>query len=98
MKVKMYLRCKNCGWTQDDFWDESYNPLKSLLDWEEVLLEKDLDEDEIGGNSVRDVIVEDVLKCARRIDRMRYKTVEDFRNKNPHKICPDCGENSIVLD
>lgn len=28
-----YLHCHNCGWSQDDFWDEKgYNPISTLKD------------------------------------------------------------------
>lgn len=25
-----YLHCHNCNWSQDDFWDENYNPITFL--------------------------------------------------------------------
>jgi len=35
----MFVHCVDCDWEQDDFWSKDYNPLKSLLDWEENLLD-----------------------------------------------------------
>jgi hypothetical protein len=33
-----FVYCRQCGWEQDDFWSEDYNPFKSLMDWKDVLL------------------------------------------------------------
>jgi hypothetical protein len=31
IKQAAYVYCRNCNWSQDDFWSESYNPLRYLL-------------------------------------------------------------------
>ena len=30
----MFIYCKKCDWSQDDFWSKEYNPLKVLLSWQ----------------------------------------------------------------
>lgn len=35
----MYLKCKNCTWSQDDFWSKDYTPLKNINNLNEKLLQ-----------------------------------------------------------
>lgn len=84
-----YLHCHNCGWEQDDFWSEHYNPIKSLRDWEKDLLDFDkLDTELNDGLTYREVIARACENAARNIRRMFYL--------EPRKgvcMCPFCGAN-----
>ena len=42
--IMAYLHCHSCEWQQDDFWNNVYNPIRYLLNWEDDLLTKNLDE------------------------------------------------------
>lgn len=40
-----YIHCHKCGWSQDDYWTESYNPITFLeKNYTKELLTADLDE------------------------------------------------------
>lgn len=84
----MLLRCKQCGWEQDDFWDEDYNPLKSSFDrLEERLLENKID-------GKRFVACE--LRCiADKIESMVWQNIEEWEKSK--KCCPKCGKKSLCL-
>ena len=88
-----FVRCEQCDWSQDDFWDEHYNPLKSLLDWQEALLTKDLDDPtcEIDGKraTVRNAIAHDCERAAASIREMRFRTKADAIAAGWR--CPWCG-------
>lgn len=102
-----YLHCHACGWEQDDFWSEGYNPIKSLADWQDSLLEKDIDGQftddsyfikEHGNITLREVLAQEFEKGARRIRDMVYRTEQEFREKNPERNCPKCGKHDLDID
>ncbi len=95
----MYLHCHNCDWSQDDFWDKSYNPIRYLLDWEENLLEK-FDEDFPGeldtkGMTYGDVIAREVDRAAITIRSMMWYTYEDWKKDKAAGTakCPNCSSS-----
>ena len=99
----MYVHCSVCTWSQDDFWDEGYNPIKSLQDNQETLLDFDkLDEPfstdpgviaEIGDMTKRQYIAWDLQRKATNILEMAFLTPEAARAGS----CPLCG-GSLVED
>ena len=99
----MYIYCRSCKWEQDDYWSKSYNPLRSLLDWEDALLNQDLDAPCPGGldngtHTWRDVIITEIEHRATRVRNMQYRTPEEKRIKNPDDICPSCGKKTLATD
>lgn len=102
-----YLHCNNCDFSQDDFWSESYNPMKSVLDWENNLLNQDIEEpfssdswfnETYGNPSRREMLAREFEKQARRIRQMKYRTFEEYKQMNPERICPNCGEKQLDID
>lgn len=104
-----YLHCHSCGWQQDDFYDEHYNPAISLSDWNDNLfgekrhkLDKQFTDDaffvkENGPITTREVIARAYEKYARRIRNIKWVTYEDFKN-DPDKKCPECGSEDLDID
>jgi hypothetical protein len=104
-----FVYCRNCDWEQDDCWSESYNPFKRLLDWQDRLLEKNLDEkldgyfdknalEEWGlvGKTWRDFLINELTISQNRIKNMKWKTEKDFKN-DPDKKCPKCGSSKHLI-
>ena len=106
-----YLHCHNCGWSQDDFWDEEYNPITWLQKhMKDELLHKDLDEifeiqkETLTGKiymskmTRREFIANQLERAAQRIREMIYRTEEEYERKNPLHICPNCGKPALDID
>lgn len=36
--------------------------------------------------------------CAKKIRNMKYRTFEEFKEKNPERICPKCGKKELDID
>ena len=102
----MYLHCHACDWSQDDFWSESYNPIRHLLDDEEGLLDFErldksfvgegfqTDDEPLMGLTTREVIVQNLEKAANTIRDMVFLTPEDAKGQ----ACPKCGEDALDID
>lgn len=97
-----FLHCHNpkCYWEQDDFWSESYNPIKSLQNWIESLLSPKLDEQftydaaflrEYGPISTREAIIKEIDKAGKCIRKMKWLKMEDWV-KDGRPPCPNCGQ------
>lgn len=105
----MYVHCHSCPWSQDDFYDESYNPAKYLMDWNDYLfgdrssrLDELFSDDteflrENGPLTAREVIAREYEKFARRIREMKWVTYQSFKN-DPDKVCPSCGSADLDID
>ncbi len=96
----MFIYCQSCDWEQDDYWSKTYNPLRSLLDWENVLLTRELDKPFHEGmeDTVRQVLCHELKRAITRIENMQYRTPEEKRTKNPEDICPSCGNKTLEID
>lgn len=100
-----YLHCHNCDFLQDDFWDESYNPITYLENnYKKMLLEEDLDK-VIQGDAPyfpktnREYVADLLEKAAKKVRRMVYPTYEDFKRRGNNKwACPKCGEKALDID
>lgn len=104
-----YLHCHSCDWSQDDFYDEHYNPAKYLMNWNEYLFGKKIDERDQqytddtqflrdnGPITTREVIAREYDKFARRIRTMKWMTDKEFRD-DPNKLCPKCGADNLDID
>lgn len=101
-----FLHCHSCDWSQDDFWDETYNPMRWLLTWEKELLTKDLDSAwtddknaiaETGCKTWREILAKQLENGASRIQEMLFRTAEDFY-ANKHRPCPKCGDVNWDID
>lgn len=99
-KKASYIHCHECGWSQDDYWNESYNPIRFMLNWEEALLNEDIDkpftEDpnfikENGDLTLREVIAQEMERAANHIRDMKYRNHDECEKKNPDRKCPKCG-------
>lgn len=91
----MYISCAACGWTQDDFWGDHYNPVESLADWAESLIYDDIDKiyhNTNGGEylPIRELIAQYCEEVAQKIRNMKYRTIDEYKLINPHGICPEC--------
>ena len=107
-----YLHCHSCNFNQDDFWHKGYNPIKYLQDWTDQLFREDFYEDrgmdsnwkeEIGYGRDQKVTTQELLaheleRSAKVIREMRYRTLEEYRAKNPEGICPKCGKKDLDID
>ncbi len=101
-----YLHCHACDWSQDDFWSESYNPIRHLLNSEDWLLDFDkldksfvgegfrTDDEPLMGLTTRQVIVRDLEKAANTIRNMVFLREEDAKGQP----CPLCGEHTLDID
>lgn len=102
-----YLHCEKCGWSQDDFYDNGYNPVKYLSEWNEYLfgdkkdkLDKLFTDDsqfikENGSITTREVLAREYEKFARRIREMKWVSYEDFKRDKDSGMakCPRCGSS-----
>ena len=108
-----FLHCHSCDFSQDDFWTETYNPITFLeKNFTKELLEADLDEEmkidkyflqEAGYDpekkiTRRELLAHELERHAETIRGMKYRTNEEFKEKNPNWICPECGERSLDID
>jgi hypothetical protein len=88
-----YVHCHGCGWSQDDFWDESYNPIDQLKECKDILLYKDLDEerfkahDEYPAVTHREYVLSNLKSIYADVATMEYPTRESWSGKP----CPKCG-------
>ena len=103
-----FIYCRDCGWQQDDFWSESYNPLRSLLDWEDLLLHGNLeaqftDDAEFvkqnGPLTNRQLLRLELQKAIGSIMSMEFRTEQEFKKDNPNWVCPGCLKSrSLEVD
>jgi hypothetical protein len=96
-----YVHCHNCDFSQDDYWCESYNPIRWLLNWEKDLLSQKLDEvpDWSEGNKPwRELLALELERKAESIRTMIYRTHEEYRERNPKQICPKCNQKELDVD
>ena len=98
-----YLHCHNCDWSQDDFWDKSYNPFAFLeYAWGSQLLEKNLDErfpgESMDKRTWREVLVQEAEWAVSKVKEMKYRTMEEFKKENPDRICPQCKQKELDID
>ena len=108
----MYVHCNKCDWSQDDFYDESYNPAK----W----LSKEFDSQLFGKDTKK---LSEVLRCkeflydkpirsdmtvqeniarwyehfADCIRNMKWTTYRQY-SRDPNKTCPLCGSTDLSTD
>ena len=89
-----YLHCHKCGWSQDDFWDENYNPIRFLLNWEnELLNEKFYQDFPNEERTYQEIIAQELERHANTIRNMKWRTHEEFKRDYDIGIarCPSCG-------
>ena len=104
-----YLHCHDCDWQQDDFWSAQYNPIRSLLDYEQDLLGDNLDEIAIhsqdtavcygereGDVSRREMIARACEQAASLIRGMAVPTEEQFDRES--FVCPQCKGTNLDID
>lgn len=93
-----YAHCHVCEWQQDDFWCARYNPLRSLLNWEQDLLEGELNDqfsddpefvDREGAATLREVIARECERAARMIRQMAWRNEVEYRQGQ--QLCPTCS-------
>lgn len=73
-----FIHCHACGWSQDDFYDENYNPAKYLMTWNnEIDKQFSMDSEflrENGPITTREVLAREYEEFARRIRSMKWLT------------------------
>jgi rubredoxin len=99
-----YLHCHtpNCGWSQDDFWDKSYNPIRYMLDWEDSLLDKFNEpfpgEKDTEGMTYGQVVALEMERAAQSIREMKWHTDEEWQEAKDTAVCPRCGKQNFDID
>lgn len=100
----MFVRCRDCGWEQDDFWSQEYNPIKSLEFAKDRLMEALMKpppartmKGEIGPVEVRAFLLWELSKMMDRVRGMHWWTVLDYES-DPDKKCPQCGHRHLTVD
>jgi len=94
----MHLQCHNCGWTQDDFWSEEYNPIRGLLNYENILVDVNrLDElmpPTEGQPKVtrRQLVLHAMRLATQRVEEMTYPV----RPGKEGATCPKCQGRLIL--
>lgn len=100
-----YLHCHNCGWSQDDFWSEDYNPLNNdVIRWlGEALMRDTIESDE--GPRVGVIEIDSRMFVSRALGRlrqkirgMRWKTLEEWMKVKDTAVCPGCGNGDLDID
>jgi hypothetical protein len=93
----MFVYCEKCDWSQDDFWDRRYNPIKFLQDDEEYLfnpLDNFMIFKYIGkGESFRKYLIKSLKSVITKIECQHWSTKEEYDKSD--KKCPKCGSNLI---
>ena len=104
-----FLHCHNCDWSQDDFYNENYNPTKTLEFWNEYLFGEGkyrLDQQFTNDSeflhihdpiTTRELIAREYEQYANHIRNMKWITFEDFKN-DPNKPCPKCESDKLDID
>jgi hypothetical protein len=104
------LHCHYCQWSQDDYWDESYNPIRRLLILERGLLTEDLDESIAGHfdasflaeiphvRTWRDYFAWEIERSARIVRAMRFRTEKEHKRDGSWGPCPICGQRTLDVD
>lgn len=97
-----YLHCHNCGWQQDDYWSKGYNPIRFLQNFEEDILQPDIDAvvhwDKTNSTTYRQVVLAALEKATEKVKNMVYATREQYRAKNVKRLCPVCEQHSLDED
>jgi len=103
-----YLHCHSCDWSQDDFYDDNYNPAKYLLTWNKYLVSNDIDKPfsndalfikENGNISTREVLAKEYESFAKRIRTMKWITYQQWKDeKEENKRCPKCNSKNLDID
>lgn len=102
----MPLNCKKCGWSQDHFWTEHYNPITVLEKvYKFSLLEASLDElilsytSESYVDTWREFIAKELERAATRIRNMRVRTRAELDQLGlDNVVCPDCGLRGLEVE
>lgn len=95
----MYIRCNKCGWSQDDFWHEGYNPFKFLKEnYEKDLLTKKLDTplEKMKQFTNRDKYVSALKSTIDNIKNMHWSILAQYESSD--KLCPKCKSKYLVMD
>lgn len=107
----MYIKCNTCKWSQDDFYNEDYNPYNVMLREDaDILFDKKLEDiitiektdkhrNFIGMEPMtyRQLLIYRLHGWAKRIENMEWITYDEYIKKNPNKKCPKCG-NKLIED
>ena len=98
-----FIYCKNCNWTQDDFWSENgYHPLeKRYIDFlTQKLFETEVISINENGKQIKTsgktFVAQELEKIAKSIKNMHYIKELDFMKSS--KTCPECGSKNIEID
>lgn len=99
----MPLNCKKCGWSQDSFWTEHYNPITVLeRAYKATLLTGDLDAPIFGmvhARAWREFIANEMERMAIKVRNMRVRTRTELEELGLDNIvCPDCGLAGLDVD
>lgn len=106
-----YLHCHSCEWSQDDFWHEGWNPVVAFQRDLDDLLYGDLDAIiQMDPQFLKDRgytqeqftrrkhILHHLSQIWQCVNNMKYRTEEEYREKNPERKCPSCGERALDID
>ena len=105
----MYVRCNNCGWSQDDFWYWNwtwkfwkfrafgYNPLQNFIDEIRVWIKPRFINIDHGKAFSWKILLKECFNILKNAKNMKWKTWNQYR-KDSDKNCPKCGSNKLIVD
>lgn len=105
----MFVRCTDCDWSQDDFWDADYNPVTAaageLPRFLEMLARPPADRRTVWreGRQVqvesayRDELASRFSELATRVLGMRWWTWAEYQ-ADPDRACPICDSKELTVD
>lgn len=94
--IRMFLRCKACEWSQDDFWTKTRNPIRFLLQFEQDLLDfENLDKPvpTFPARTHRDLVISALETSLANVKEMYFLKPEDTVNS----CCPMCGKDLVFV-
>ena len=91
----MYLHCHDCDWEQDDFWDETYNPFRALLKYEEALLNLKAPPVPATDITNKQVVIRALRRAIQKVEGMTFMTPPN--RDTPYK-CPNCESKNLSVD
>ena len=98
-----YLHCHSCDWSQDDFYNKSYNlwtKIKSDFKWlwKPRILEFDDGEVNFSPRLSWNQLFREIIKDIKIYRKTKWKTREQWKVERDTAVCPDCGDRNFDID
>ena len=92
-----YLHCHNCGWDNGDFGLTEIKLRMLKWDLKDIIHPNYASHVKHPHFTILKFVCKDIVGVFRSLTQ-KYKTFEDFKNKNPDQICPKCGSKRLDVD